>query len=283
MTTPRARPPASLPRPARAMLAAYREAHALPVEAEDRIWSVVGKGDAPEPVFDPLAEPDLASRTDRRWTSYAGASLAAAAVLLLAWRMGGSIAERREAERTPSAAVMQGGGSPSQGHAITPSPRAATPKTREPSPTTAPAPTDDPPTIVAPTPIPEPVEPSEPPARPRPSSSSPAEPSSPSSTDPTPDPATPSTFAAERELVAQAWRALALGDHAQALQAAAEHTRRFPAGLLVPERAAIETIAHCRQDPTDGPRRASAFHRAHPRSPLAARVDEACEKKSTAP
>jgi hypothetical protein len=51
MTTPQ--PPAPLPRSARTVLAAYRDAHELPGDARDRIWEVVGSDDAPEPAFDP--------------------------------------------------------------------------------------------------------------------------------------------------------------------------------------------------------------------------------------
>ncbi|MCX4240644.1 hypothetical protein [Paraliomyxa miuraensis] len=280
MTEPRVRTPAPLPGHARAMLMAHRDAHEIPAEVKERIWSVVGADDAPEPAFDPLDDHDHeAPRVGRRTLGYAGAALAAAAVLLVAWRMGGTLAERREAERSPGAAVMQDGGSPSQGRAVAPPPRTAPSRRHESAPPEQPA--DD---AAGPdeAPTPDSTPSADPPTRSRPSSSTPvAPPSPPPEGQPPPSPS--SDFAAERELVASAWRALALGEHAQALEAAAEHARRFPSGLLVPERAAIETIARCRRSPAEGPQRASAFHRAHPRSPLAARVDEACEKKSPTP
>lgn len=292
MTRSRARPsapppraPAPLPGHARAMLTAYRDAESIPPEIEARIWSVVGADDAPEPAFDPWDEPRPRG-ADRRWLTYGAATLAAAAILLLAWRMGGSLAERRQPERTPGAAAMQGDAAIPQGHAA-PSTRQRTVAPPSPAPSTDPEPTTDPSTVA----------PSRPPSSTSPEASTPSPRSAPSSSDrpstPTPipgprptspasDPEPSSSFAAERELVARAWRALALGEPARALEATAAHARRFPAGLLAPERDAIETIARCRQVPTHGPRRAAAFHRAHPRSPLAPRVDEACAPAPTA-
>lgn len=320
MTT--SQPPAPLPRSARALLAAYRDAHELPGDARDRIWEVVGAEDAPEPAFDPLEEVGVdatghgaraTTRTGRRrrgrahverrergaspqhratrtgqarWLGWGAATLAAAAVLVLAWRLGGTLGERRQAERTPGAAVMQGRGDAPAGRAsavdrgrTTPSePRSST----EPASSTAPA-----------LPPASPAAPSEPStSKPRttpvPTTSAAARPgSTDAAADPTSETTEPgSTLAAERELVARAWGALALGETTLALETAAEHARRFPDGLLAPERTAIDAIARCRRGDADGPRRATAFHRAHPRSPLAKRVDEACTAapgKSTGP
>lgn len=271
MTTPRARPPAPLPRHARTMLAAYREANEIPAAVEDRIWSVVGADDAPEPAFDPL-EATAPRRPNVRALGWAVGMLAVAAVLVLAWQLGGSLAERRRSASTPGAAVMQGGGDPSQGRA---SAGAAGPRSTEPS-TIAPSvqhPLADPSAATAP---------HGPTAEPDPSSHrAPTRPRRPEPHPPEPPPTEPeppahSNLAAERGLVAEAWRALTLGETAQALDATAEHARRFPAGLLAPERAAIDTIARCRQSTAADPDRASAFHRAHPRSLFADRVDEAC-------
>jgi hypothetical protein len=325
MTTPQ--PPAPLPRSARTVLAAYRDAHELPGDARDRIWEVVGSDDAPEPAFDPREEEERGTgarghdertaveadgrrrgrahvdrreraASSRRRAAPAGharglgwgtATLAAAAVLVLAWQLGGTLAERRQAERTPGAAVMQGGGDAPRGRASAADRGRTSPS--EPS-SNAPA---SPPTG------PDPAIPASPSATAEPSTSKPRTDLGPatapsartprSSGDPaattseTTDPSG-STLAAERELVARAWGALALGETAQALEAAAEHARRFPEGLLAPERTAIDAIARCRRGDADGPRRASAFHRAHPRSPLVERVDEACAaapKESTGP
>lgn len=305
MITPRS--PAPLPRPARALLASYRDAHEIPEAARDRIWSVVGAEDAPAPAYDPfehegrgarrreaLAEPrdDVepsrsGSSGNVRWLAWGTATLAAAAVLVLAWQLGGTLAERRQASRTPGAAVMQGGGGSPQGRASAGARDQADARPAAPPPAVGVA--------ADPTASPELSRPadgsgaldpsraagrSEAPsstarssASGRPTSSRPEPPRSPPDRDLT-EPG--STLAAERELVARAWRALALGETAPALDAAAEHARRFPAGLLAPERAAIDTIARCRRGDADGPRRATAFHREHAGSPLAKRVDEAC-------
>ncbi len=267
MTTPRA--PAPLPRRARALLSAYRDAHAIPAAVEDRIWSVVGANEAPEPAFDPL-EAVVPRRSSVRMIGWAGATLAAAAVLLLAWRLGGSLAERREPAPSPAEAVMQGEGG-AQGR--------ATARATPPSTSRLPEPRDEP-AVAAGLDSPSATERdavgSDPqaPARPRPAAAQAADriPDAP----PQPQPRETSTLAAEVALVAQARRGLADGDHARALEVVAEHARRFPGGLLAPERDAIESIARCRQGDGDGPQRASAFHRAHPRSPFADRVDEAC-------
>lgn len=306
MTTPR--PPAPLPRSVRAMLAAYRDAHELPDAARDRIWSVVGADDAPAPALDPAEHPSSASDPaaarprHARWLGWGAGALAAAAVLALAWQLGGTLAERRRAERAPDAAVMHGDGGSTQGHASPAAPRRPAPGRSE---TEASIVEPD---SAAPSPaLPGAASPALPgsmsPALPGSTSSAPPgstapTPAPPGSTTPSPEPTTlegepprsrhpepttpepASTLAAERELVARAWGALALGETTPALEAAAEHARRFPAGLLAPERAAIETIARCRRGDADGPRRAAAFHRAHPRSPLAERVDEACAAPS---
>ena len=271
------RPPAPLPRPARALLAAYRDAHELPEAARGRIWSVVGAEDAPAPAYDPLEQggprdpvepPRSRSSGSARWLGWGTAMLAAAAVLVLAWQLGGTLAERRQASRAPDSAVMQGGGSPHGRASAGTRDHARAPE----APATAQAPVAA--ETTAPTVAPEPSLPSSAASRRSTSSGGVT-----SSAKPGPDRAQPdlgSTLAAERELVARAWRALALGETTSALETAAEHARRFPAGLLAPERAAIDTIARCRRGDADGPRRATAFHRTHPGSPLAKRVDEAC-------
>jgi hypothetical protein len=334
MTTSR---PAPLPRHVRALLAEYRDAHELPAAASERIWSVVGAEDAPEPAFDPLehetdARPrrstvegrrprkrsGLAISGDReavrsqrgnvRWLGWGTATLAAAAVLVLAWQLGGELAERRQASRTQDAAVMQGGGGSTQGRAGVGAGGHAKAREADSSPdaSASPASPASPDSSAGPILAPDPsgstlgsfaLDPSRSASRatvpevPRDSgtTSSRSEPprSRLAAAAPEPTPAEPgSTLAIERELVARAWRALALGETAQALDVAAEHARRFPAGLLAPERAAIDTIARCRRGDADGPRHADAFHRAHPRSPLAERIDEACtpaSKESTTP
>lgn len=265
MTTPHA--PAPLPRSARAMLTAYRDAHEIPAAIDERIWSVVGADDAPEPAFDPL-EAAAPRRTSARRIAWGGATLAAAAMLLLAWRMGSWVAERRASESAPSQAIMHGAGG-AHDQATTRAPHRTAPSSSTPA--AAPEPAVEPPSAT--------TEPASAPgavdttatSRPRraaPELSKPPEPE--------PEPKPGSTLAAEVALVAQARRALAAGHNTETLDVTAEHARRFAHGVLVPERVAIETIARCRMGDGDRPQHAAAFHRAHPDSPFAARVDEAC-------
>lgn len=275
MTTPQA--PAPLPRRARAMLAAYREAHEIPPAIEDRIWSVVGADDAPEPAFDPLeaaAPPRAKGRA--RIIGWVGGSLAAAAVLLLAWRMGGWIAERREHASAPGEAVMQGDGK-AGGQVQTQAPERATARSTEPSgePSIEPSSTVTKPELPSPSGALEPtIAGAGPTSRPRRPGSEAGEPAA--SEPAASEPAASSTLAAEVALMSRARLELTKGHEVAALALMAEHARRFPSGVLAPERAAIETIAHCRQSTGNDPTRAAAFHRAHPRNPLADLVDDAC-------
>jgi hypothetical protein len=270
--------PAPLPRRARALLDAYREAHAIPADVEARVWSVVGADQAPD--AEPWPEPPARRRTRRappasrrpRWLGLGVALLAAAAVLALAWQLGGALASRRQAARSPDAAVMQPEAPARRGRAGAPVPAPAQPGASEPAATPSPAPAPEALTT-------GPIDPVDGSVRSRRSDRAlaPGAPASSPDDPPREAPAGPaSTLADERDLVARAWRALALGDTAAALDAAAEHARRFPAGLLAPEREATQTIARCRRGDADGPERAAAFHRTHPRSPLRERVGEAC-------
>lgn len=269
MTTPR-RSPAPLPRDARAALAAYREAEQIPARIRDRIWDVVGAEDAPEPAFDPLGEP---APSGRRGTAWVGIGLAIAATLALAWRLGGSLAEQREAQAVSPAAAMQADGDPAEGRARARVERRIGEHGSASSTTGSARSPDEPVRSVATPGHEERAESARQPAtRPRRHPDVPRKPR----VDPLAAPASTSTLAAERELVAKAWRALAQGNTAGALGTAAEHARRFPDGLLTPEREAIEAITHCRRGEGDPVVRAAAFHRVHPRSPLAERVDRAC-------
>jgi hypothetical protein len=85
---------------------------------------------------------------------------------------------------------------------------------------------------------------------------------------------TASTLEAERRVIAKAWDEVARGEPGRAIESAKEHRERFPNGVLVPERTAVEAIARCKRDGDDGAAR--AFLKAHARSPLAGRVRTAC-------
>jgi len=251
MTARRVRPPASLPRRTQGLLAAYREAESIPRRVDDRIWSVVGSEDAPLPAYDPLpAQP--AAAVGRVALGWAGFAVAAAVVLALAWQVGGTRAERDQPGAAPDAAVMQSERSTSAtSSSLRPTSPSSDASAEEEAPAAQTPKIANPKTVVKPRPAKQ---------------DAPREPS----------PESASTFTAERKLVARAWRALAEDDEVAALAVAAEHRRRFPSGLLVPEREAIDIIARCRRGDADGGERASAFHRIHPRSPLRERIDGAC-------
>jgi hypothetical protein len=87
-----------------------------------------------------------------------------------------------------------------------------------------------------------------------------------------------STLAEEVGLLRRARAALNAGDPAAALAHLAEHSRRFPAGVLAEERDAARVLALCHAGRRDEARaQASRFLRERPSSPLAARVRESCD------
>ncbi|MBV1856812.1 MAG: hypothetical protein KUG77_00270 [Nannocystaceae bacterium] len=63
----------------------------------------------------------------------------------------------------------------------------------------------------------------------------------------------------------------------EALSLLQDAEREFPAGVLRQERAVLRVVALCDAGKLDdGRTAASAFLRAHPRSPLRSRVESAC-------
>jgi hypothetical protein len=71
--------------------------------------------------------------------------------------------------------------------------------------------------------------------------------------------------------------ALRDGDTQRVLMLVNDHERRFPIGMLAPEREAARALALCTgTNLFDAARIGQAFLDAHPRSPLAGRVRETC-------
>lgn len=256
MTDPLDDIPALDPRAA-ALLAAHRRQRAMPPAARARVAARLAEGPALEVARAP--EPDIpdtgtsghvlefmpSRRAERGWF----VALAAAAALLIVW----AAASRLQPVPSDSSAVM----SPAQAAeppARRAEPRAPTPAPERPTPPPA-AGTDPPPA------------PRVPPAR---------RPSEPPDVPPAPAPAL-DDLRAETELLARGWQALASGDIDLASATAREHSQRFTSGALVPERQALEAVAACRVEPARGQPLAAAFFAAHPRSPLARRVRDACE------
>lgn len=84
-----------------------------------------------------------------------------------------------------------------------------------------------------------------------------------------------STLAAELALLERAHRALRQNDPAQALEIAAQHAARFPAGALRPERLGVVALARCARG-EDGESVIAQLVKEAPESPLLARVRAAC-------
>jgi hypothetical protein len=83
------------------------------------------------------------------------------------------------------------------------------------------------------------------------------------------------TLGLELGLLREAQAALRRGAPERALQLAAEHQARFPAGVMKEERLGIEALAGCALG-RDYRAQAETFLRLLPSSPLAARVQKAC-------
>ncbi len=101
-------------------------------------------------------------------------------------------------------------------------------------------------------------------------------PPQPSSDDRAPAMPIPASLQDERALLARAWSSLASGEVADALADVAEHTRRFPAGILTVERKAIAAIGNCKRRSVGWKTQARAFLSRHGKTPLARRVRDAC-------
>jgi hypothetical protein len=81
----------------------------------------------------------------------------------------------------------------------------------------------------------------------------------------------------ERDLIAKAWGALSAGDGSEATRWAKQHAREFPDGILGPERRALIVIVDCQASRAGAGARARKWLDQQPRSPLVARVRNACE------
>jgi hypothetical protein len=80
----------------------------------------------------------------------------------------------------------------------------------------------------------------------------------------------------EARVVTDLDTALRVGDMARATTLADEHARRFPNGMLRQEREGARVLIQCARSPNADA--ATTFLRAHPRSPMRARILAACEK-----
>ncbi|WP_434427829.1 hypothetical protein [Nannocystis pusilla] len=252
MTEPRDDLPALDPRAA-ALLATYRRSRAMPPAARARVQDRLS-GTCPQEHVLPLM-----SRR-HHGAAWAVALALAAAVLLWLARRGPDLAEK-----TGDAATM------SPAHVATTAPSDASLLAPPPA-----GPRSEPSITPAVAPEVEAVRPRLKPADRR-EAAPPREPAAldhPSHAATDLDdaaPAQPDTdLRGEQELLARGWQSLAGGDAGAAARDAGEHARRWPAGVLAPERRALEAAASCVAD--RGAELARAFLADHPRSPLARRV-----------
>jgi hypothetical protein len=83
-------------------------------------------------------------------------------------------------------------------------------------------------------------------------------------------------FDAELELIELAKKNVNAGQPHLATVWLAEHRRRFPSGVFVPERRALEALVACAQGSEQGPRLAAELQRLYPGSVFLDRVRRAC-------
>lgn len=112
--------------------------------------------------------------------------------------------------------------------------------------------------------------------RPRPAPRSAEEPAS----EAPPKPAADATLHAEIALLRPAQKALRSGNYVRALRLLDDHAKSFPRSVLAEERTLGRITAVCGLGRIqEAQRMIDAFGRAHPGSPLAGRVDEACSSR----
>jgi len=281
------------------LLAEFRDAEGLPGPARERIWNTVSADEPPRRRF--VAAPSTSAQPGRRWAIVAVAAVAAVTVLWLGLGDRLTADQARPDERRGAAAMVERGDDDPR-TAVERQVADSVPSERETSKTAA---TPESPTIPE---TPAPLEPEvaaddagaphaeattsvEPKPTPSRSDQRPApnrvQPSP--SRDPEPEPSappSPSTLSEEQRLVGKAWSALTEGNPEGAMSVVRDHAKRFPQGILAPERDAVSAIARCRISPDASSSILAAFRRAHASSPLASRVSKACapaEKKSSTP
>jgi hypothetical protein len=84
-------------------------------------------------------------------------------------------------------------------------------------------------------------------------------------------------FDAELELIELAKKDVDSGQPHLAAVWLAEHARRHPSGVFVPERRALQVLVACAQQSEQGPRLAAEFMRMYPASAFLDRVKRACQ------
>ncbi len=272
-------PQAPLDARATAMLAAYRDNHAMPAHSRERVWAKlaggIGPGDDGGPSLD--STPDVWTHASRATRPFARPSVVAGVGVLVAAGVALVLLGRPSPERSPESAPA-GSTSPSTSvdasHRPQPVPASPSPVIASPSRVESQA-------LVGPSPLPEP--PSSTSAigtkrsdrtRTRSRTRSSSEPLVSTPSDP---PISTSELARERALIEQAHAALAKGRADLALESLDEHAESFSNGVFAEEREALQAIAACKGGQLElGRTRARAFVDAHPRAVLGPRVRGSC-------
>jgi hypothetical protein len=260
-----------------AMIAAYRQEESLPTDVRERVWdrveNDVGGGAAA-----------ASGASAAKW----GVVLFAAAAVIAAAVIGAQVlTPTQENAGTQQQAPYGVTGEP-EGGVVEQTEDKALHVERKPValPSPSPSPSQEIPTHVDASPVEPPpaiaVEPevraSKPRARRAPTRTDapPAE-APPAIEEPTPAPI--DTLAEETRMLERARQALHASRPGDALSILDECKRRFPAGRLAPERAALRAIALCDAGRSDeGSRAADAFLAAHSGHALASRVRRACDR-----
>jgi hypothetical protein len=262
-----------------AMIAAYRQEESLPTDVRERVWDrVEGDVDGAAPV---------ASATPGSSAAKWGVVLFAAAAVIAAVVLGAqALTPTQESTGTPQQAPYGVTGEPEGGVVEEEKPLHVE---RMPVAAPSPPPAPEMPAAIEAAPIePTPaVEPEVRTSKPRTRRAPPrtdARPTEPApALDPAPAiepaPAPVDTLAEETRLLERARRALHASRPGDALVILDECKRRFPAGRLAPERAALRAIALCDAGRSDeGSTAADAFLAAHSGHALASRVRRACDR-----
>jgi hypothetical protein len=84
---------------------------------------------------------------------------------------------------------------------------------------------------------------------------------------------------AELALIATAQAALGANDPRAAIAALNDHASRYPNGQFSQEREGLRIVAACSLGAAGASAKAATFLRARPKSPLAARIHDACDRK----
>ncbi len=252
------RPPV-LSAEALAALTAYRKATPMPKAARERVHARLSAAPAP---------------SRRGWLWAAGSAIAAGLLVWGAIGVSDALQATTDAGREGSLAPMQAPPTAADTAANQPVQGA------QPPPRSRVKPSND----LAPVPL-ETLETTEPPETPETAATAP--PRTKRRTKPLPEAAPapaipPSRLGVENELIARTWQQVRSQQYAKARTTLAEHASEFPAGVLAPERRALEVIVACMEHPKAAPGKADAYA-AQGHSTLLAKVRSACKQENPAP